>query len=247
MSAMPDQPAVLIVDPLPLRTLGLAAVLDRLCGPNRFRVAPTAEDATRWVDAGSRCSMIIYNVGGASLADRTHASRLKALRARTAGTPLVVYSDSDDAEEVISAFRMGAQGFLYAGTDVEHALQGLSYVLNGGSYFSSAVAARHRASARTSGTTERAKPRAEDVQDRHIVGAGWNNALTERQKAVLKRLGKGESNKAIARQLGIREGTVKVHVRHILRKLGASNRTQIAIACANNGLESPPDPDRAKG
>ncbi len=48
-----DQPAVLIVNRLPLRTLGLATVLDCLCGPNRFRVALTAEDAKRWVDAGT--------------------------------------------------------------------------------------------------------------------------------------------------------------------------------------------------
>jgi DNA-binding NarL/FixJ family response regulator len=57
--------------------------------------------------------------------------------------------------------------------------------------------------------------------------------LTERQKSVLERLGRGDSNKAIARLLGIREGTVKVHVRQIMRKLGVTNRTQVAIACAS--------------
>jgi DNA-binding CsgD family transcriptional regulator len=60
-----------------------------------------------------------------------------------------------------------------------------------------------------------------------------NINLTERQKSVLERLGRGDSNKAIARLLGIREGTVKVHVRQIMRKLGVVNRTQVAIACAN--------------
>jgi DNA-binding CsgD family transcriptional regulator len=69
-----------------------------------------------------------------------------------------------------------------------------------------------------------------------------NINLTERQKSVLERLGRGDSNKAIARVLGIREGTVKVHVRQIMRKLGVTNRTQVAIACANgagngNGAE----------
>ena len=60
-----------------------------------------------------------------------------------------------------------------------------------------------------------------------------NINLTERQKSVLERLGRGDSNKAIARVLGIREGTVKVHVRQIMRKLGVTNRTQVAIACTN--------------
>jgi DNA-binding NarL/FixJ family response regulator len=56
--------------------------------------------------------------------------------------------------------------------------------------------------------------------------------LTTRQKSVLERLSQGETNKAIARTLGIREGTVKVHVRQIMRKLGVANRTQVAIASA---------------
>ena len=89
MSAMPDRPAVLIVDHLPLRALGLVTILDRMCGPNRCRVAQTTEEARRWVDARSPLSMVIYNAAGASLADRRHAMRLKALRARVAGTPLV--------------------------------------------------------------------------------------------------------------------------------------------------------------
>jgi DNA-binding NarL/FixJ family response regulator len=256
VSAASDQPTVLIVDQLPLRTLGLVAVLNRLSGAYKFRVASlTAEDAKRWVDAGTPCSMIIYNVGGASLAERRHARRIKTLRARAAGTPLVVFSDSDNREEVTSAFRVGAQGFLYAGTDAECALQALSFILNRGSYFPSAIAAKRRPSGRLDGATnassatEEPELHLEGVHDapQHAVETGWNNRLTNRQKAVLGRLGKGESNKAIARQLGIREGTVKVHVRQIMRKLGAANRTQIAIACASNGgLETPPDRRRIK-
>jgi DNA-binding NarL/FixJ family response regulator len=72
---------------------------------------------------------------------------------------------------------------------------------------------------------------AKDLQDEcpHI------HDLTVRQKAVLEPLSRGESNKAIARRLGLREGTVKVHVRQIMRKFGVSNRTQVAIVCANEG------------
>jgi DNA-binding NarL/FixJ family response regulator len=254
VSVAPDQPTVLIVDQLPLRTLGPVAVLNRLSEANKFRVASlTPEDAKRWVDAGNPCKMIIYNVAGASLVEHRHARWIKILRARAAGTPLVVFSDSDSREEVISAFRAGAQGFLYTGTDLERALQLLSFILNGGSYFASAVDARRRPSGRLgggtnpSGATEEPELSPEDVRDapQHAVETGWRNGLTNRQNAVLRRLGKGESNKAIARELGIRDGTVKVHIRKIMRKLGATNRTQIAIACAtNSGLETPPDPPR---
>ena len=76
-----------------------------------------------------------------------------------------------------------------------------------------------------------------DISDGVVASAAdtgtANINLTERQKSVLERLGRGDSNKAIARVLGIREGTVKVHVRQIMRKLGVTNRTQVAIACTN--------------
>jgi len=73
------------------------------------------------------------------------------------------------------------------------------------------------------------------------------NGLTERQKAVLKLLGRGESNKAIARWLNIREGTVKVHVRQIMRRMGAANRTQVAIAASRGSGDTPADGRGLKG
>jgi DNA-binding NarL/FixJ family response regulator len=53
--------------------------------------------------------------------------------------------------------------------------------------------------------------------------------LTARERQVLERLQLGASNKLIARQLNLRESTVKVHIRRIMRKLGAVNRTQAAL------------------
>jgi DNA-binding NarL/FixJ family response regulator len=66
-----------------------------------------------------------------------------------------------------------------------------------------------------------------------LEDAARNYSLTARQRAVLELLRRGETNKAIARRLGMREGTVKVHVRQIMRKFGVTNRTQIAVVCAN--------------
>ena len=145
MSVSPDNLTILIVDPLPLRTLGLVSVLDRLTEGKKFRVASLApEDAERFIASETPCSMIIYNIGGGSLADHKHARRIKSLRGHAAGTPLVIFSDSDTREEVVSAYTAGAQGFLYAGTDPHLALQALSFIFKGGSYFPAAVAAKHR-------------------------------------------------------------------------------------------------------
>jgi DNA-binding NarL/FixJ family response regulator len=247
MSGATQPTTVLVVDPLPLRTLGLASVLERLAESAKFHVTSlTPDEAERWVDADNHCSMIIYNVGGVSLSEPRHARRIKALHSRIADAPLVIFSENDAREEVVAALTVGAQGFLYAGTNVHLARQALSFIFNGGAYFPPNCAARtHRVGQVTSaGITivpqsdeNRSAHHAPTDADPHTTGTpaattDAGNGLTDRQKAVLERLGQGESNKAIARHLGIREGTVKVHVRQIMRKLGATNRTQAAVAGA---------------
>lgn len=250
MSAPTQSATVLVVDPLPLRTLGLASVLDRLAESSKFRVAAlTPDEAERWMDAEIPCSMIIYNVGGVSLAEPRYARRIKALHSRAADAPLVILSDNAAREEVVAALKVGAQGFLYAGTNAQLAQQALSFIFDGGAYFPPNCTTRaHRSGQATLANSNVAPPSEEE--NRHLVGPAdsdtddkatsaattdASNALTDRQKAVLERLGHGDSNKAIARHLGIREGTVKVHVRQILRKLGATNRTQAAVAGAASG------------
>ncbi len=231
-----QEPTILIVDALPLRNVGLIRLLDQLSGQQKARVASlTPEEAERSISAGINCTLIIYTVGGASVAEQKHLKRIRALLARATCTPLVVFSDNDSREEIVSALNAGAQGFLFAGMDPKLAQQALSFIVNGGSHFPAAMSARHRRAAIRSD-----QPRAAEGEIAHNgkepmpenAAADAGLKLTERQKAVLQRLGQGDSNKTIARQLGIREGTVKVHVRQIMRKLGLANRTQVAIACA---------------
>jgi DNA-binding NarL/FixJ family response regulator len=256
MPKPPDDSTIVIVDPLPLRTVGLTTVLDRLTGANRFRVASmTLEEAERFVKTGSHCSMIIYNVGGASLVDPRHARRIRSLRVRAGGTPLVILSDSDNRKEVVAAFMVGAQGYLYAGTNPQLALQALSFIFEGGSYFPANGTSRHGRSGKVDYPADEAAhplstvPAVTEGQCRGVAEANTSRnvagpaaiGLTERQKAVLELLGRGESNKEIARRLKIRESTVKVHVRQIMRRMGAANRTQVAIAASSGNGAGPAD------
>jgi DNA-binding NarL/FixJ family response regulator len=135
----------------------------------------------------------------------------------------------------------GAQGFLYAGTNAQLALKALSFILEGGSYFPSAIQPRRHRPTRLHGAIECSSAPAERTFNEGngaVEGAvtpdSTNINLTGRQKAVLEHLSRGDSNKAIARHLGIAEGTAKVHVRQIMRKLGMANRTQVAIAYAKS-------------
>ena len=71
------------------------------------------------------------------------------------------------------------------------------------------------------------------ASDHGANAARHSPEFTERQYAVLVCLCQGDPNKVIGRKLGMTETTVKVHVREIMRKLGVSNRTQVAIAAAH--------------
>ncbi|WP_242468012.1 LuxR C-terminal-related transcriptional regulator, partial [Halorhodospira neutriphila] len=61
-------------------------------------------------------------------------------------------------------------------------------------------------------------------------------ALTPRERDILERLAEGESNKVIARHLGISDGTVKLHVKSVLRKLEVHSRVEAAIKALDLGL-----------
>jgi len=179
------------------------------------------------------------NVGSASIADRETTQRLKALTTLAPDVPLVIISDSESSGEIISALNVGAQGFVCAGTSAKLALQAFSFILNERLHHSTVMQPKRNYPQQPSQTIDRnlvpfceigeGEGAAGDLEDE---GLNSNN-LTARQKAVLELLSRGESNKAIARRLGMREGTVKVHVRQIMRKFGVTNRTQVAIVCSN--------------
>ena len=234
--------AVLLIDALPLRSLGFIGALDRLThlgDPTKDPVTlHTPDGATPWIDAYANCEMLIYVAGGACNAGCDNLKRIKALRALAPDVPLMILSDTESREEIISTLNAGARGLLYVRASAELALQAFSFMLNGGSNFPSAMWPKRAPTAQRHPVVD--YPGApcgmggvngaeDDLEDAGPI----NRNLTSRQKAVLELLSRGDSNKAIARRLGMREGTVKVHVRHILRKFGLVNRTQLAVVCAS--------------
>lgn len=141
-------------------------------------------------------------------------------RARLPEVPLVVISASEDPGDILQALDAGALGYIPKSSSSQVMLSALRLVLAGGVYVP--VSALHEPAA--AGPAHRAR---EGVQ------------LTDRQIDVLRLIVLGKSNKAIARDLRLSEGTIKIHLASIYRALNASNRTEAAMAAQRLGLLGP--------
>ena len=71
---------------------------------------------------------------------------------------------------------------------------------------------------------------------RAAAGVEASRSLSPREQDILRGIARGASNKEIARDLGIAETTVKIHVQHVLRKLDVSSRVQAAVIASEHGL-----------
>jgi DNA-binding NarL/FixJ family response regulator len=148
---------------------------------------------------------------------------LAALRDAIPAAPLVVLSGEDNPGVVRAAIERGAMGFIPKSSTPEVLIQALRLVLARGVYLPPAVLDAARAPASVA-------PHGSAMEDMVLPG------LTPRQMDVLRCVIQGKSNKVIARELDVSEGTVKAHLSSVLRALDASNRTEAVYAAAKLGL-----------
>ena len=148
---------------------------------------------------------------------------IAAIRLRFPNVKVVVLADSVTTPHSEMALKNGVVGFLskqIAPTVLRHSLE---LVLMGEPVFPITVTQRVRPSLPSSLAADVVKPSAQ-------ISLGLSN----REKQILKCLVTGLPNKLIARELDIAEATVKVHLRALLRKIKAQNRTQAAIWAIEN-------------
>jgi DNA-binding NarL/FixJ family response regulator len=135
------------------------------------------------------------------------------------GAAVVLMSGLATASEVAEAVRMtGARGFLPKTMASDHFAAALKLILDGGSFVPADIL-----HAPVEGPV--ATPAHSALQ-----------ALTPREQQVLVRLATGSPNKEIGRDLGLAEVTVKLHVRQILKKIGARNRSEAASIATRAGI-----------
>jgi DNA-binding NarL/FixJ family response regulator len=151
---------------------------------------------------------------------------ISAIRQALEAAPLIMLSDLEDSHQlntIRGALRAGANGFISTrSTGLAMTLSAIRFVQAGGT-FAPLEMLLSDASAPTAAPAPAASP----------------YRLTARQKAVLAQLQQGKANKIIAHELGMSESTAKVHIRNIMRKMGATNRTQAAFnalkLCSDRG------------
>lgn len=139
------------------------------------------------------------------------------------GTPVVIVSGSESQADVRAALDAGASGYIPKSSSVKIMLSALNLVFSGGVYVPPALLMGENGTVHMPGGTP-------PTTGPQAANGASPPVLTQRQRDVLRCLREGKSNKQIAFELGLSEGTVKIHVTAVMRSLGVRNRTQAVIA-----------------
>ena len=142
---------------------------------------------------------------------------LEKLRGVGVTSRIVMLTVSDADEDVIAAISRGADGYLLKDMEPDELLTQIERALQGKMVMSEAVTQALATAIRKPQPNNEAKL----------------DSLTGRELEILKLIAKGLSNKLIARELDISDGTVKVHVKHLLKKLGLRSRVEAAVWMIN--------------
>lgn len=214
---------LLVADDHVLLRDGMIAALAELAGPDAIYLEATdAAQVLRLVAEHPDLDLILLDL---FMPGANGFELLSQVCALVPDTPVVIVSASEEIARMRQSFDCGAAGFVVKSAGRELLLSAVRLVLAGGVYLPPELL--------RTGTAHTAGP--ED----HPSTAPM--ALTARQQEVLALLEQGQSNKQIARALGLSHHTVKIHVAAILRKLEASNRTQ-AVGLARRAELTPGQP-----
>ena len=145
------------------------------------------------------------------------AKQLSFLATTAQNLPLVLFSDLDEADDIAEAFKLGIRGYIPTSLPIQQAAEAIRLVSAGGSFLPPSILALSTRAGRVQAPSRMEEDKLCEKQ------------FTPRQREVLRRLWQGKQNKLIAYELSMCESTVKVHIRHIMKKLNARNRTQVVL------------------
>jgi len=198
---------VIVVDDHPLMRRGITQLLDM---DSNFVVV---DEATNGIEAFNMVKkqqpdMVLLDLNMKLLSG---LETLKALRNECITSKIVILTMSDAKQDVIALINQGANGYLLKGTDPDLLLENLKQIQLGRTVVSESLTPYL------------------DCLDQEDNIRDKMASLTRRENEIMQEIAKGLSNKEISEKLYISEGTVKVHVKSLLKKLEAKSRVEAAI------------------
>ncbi|WP_445082871.1 response regulator transcription factor [Chelativorans sp. YIM 93263] len=198
-----------------------ARALDRECFAHSLRahgmdmeVLPcqSIEDWRSQQDLYPPLGAVVLNIGGRKISDAGLTSELTDLTSEFTQIPVVVLAENDELNQILIALEYGIRGYIPTSVGIDVCVEAINLAMAGGTFVpASSVMAMRRYIGSASEAT------------RPMAGM-----FTQRQEEVVRALRRGKANKIIAYELNLRESTVKVHIRNIMKKLKATNRTEVA-------------------
>ncbi len=212
---------ILLIDDHALFRMGLGELLER----RGIEVLAAEGDCQRGIElvASLAPDVVLLDM---RMPDMTGIEVLTALRENGARMPIVMLTTSRDESDVVQSLQGGANGYLLKDMEPDALIRALEDIVAGHTVVAPELA----------GVLARAV-QGETQADAGKAPSGAGVAdLTPREHEILCLLAEGQSNKVIARNLGITDGTVKLHVKSILRKLSVHSRVEAAVIAVEQSL-----------
>lgn len=221
---------LLLIDDHTLFRRGLRALLEQ---DERFAVSAEAGDvgeALRCLQRERPDVILLDN----HLPGVRGVDAIPALKEAAPAARVLMLTVSENENDLAAALRSGADGYLLKTVESDQLCETIVKVMEGESVISPEMMTKLVAvfRARPPAVPDNAPAPLEAARE---VAPGAE-LLSPREREILLLIARGDSNKLIARELDIAETTVKIHVQHILRKLGLSSRVQAAVYATNAGL-----------
>jgi two-component system, NarL family, response regulator LiaR len=224
---------IALIEDHDLTRVGMRTALQQKPGFRVVGEASNANDGLRLLNM-SKPDVAIVDIGLPDMDGIELTRRFKATQAdlaETADTKILILTLQDLEETVMAAFAAGADSYCMKDVSLDQLLEALRVTREGNAWIDPAIAKIVLSQAKSPQSLMRAEA---------VIGADGKPveayALTERELEVLQLIVDGHSNAAIADKLFITVGTVKTHVRNILNKLCADDRTQAAVRALRSGL-----------
>jgi len=205
---------IVLVDDHPMMRQGIRQLLELKDDFEVVAEASNGEEALEKV-AQYQPDMILMDL---NMKGMDGIQTVDALRQRGETACILMITVSDNDNDVIAALRAGADGYLLKDVEPEELIK--------------AVLAAERGNLVVSPQLTRILARA--LRDEEPARNHLTAELTGREMEILKMIAAGSSNKLIARELGISEATVKVHVKNLLKKLNFRSRVEAAVWAVSN-------------